>query len=138
MPFECEICKTPYTDSFLHGGQKYKLIDIERPQSKNFAIFKSLNQEKGTERTVHVIIPADSKRIFKLGRGHEADIRITDISVSRIHASLKFIGEEIFIEDNTSKFGTLMMMPKVVVGEGMYQSIQIGRTVINLQIKINR
>jgi hypothetical protein len=30
---------------------------------------------------------------IKLGRGHECEIRITDISVSRNHASIKYIND---------------------------------------------
>jgi hypothetical protein len=42
------------------------------------------------------------------GRGHECDIRITDISVSRFHACLKLKKNEFWIEDYTSKFGSLI------------------------------
>jgi pSer/pThr/pTyr-binding forkhead associated (FHA) protein len=45
---------------------------------------------------------------IKLGRGHECEIRITDISVSRSHAFLKFNGTHFSIFDNKSKFGTLV------------------------------
>jgi pSer/pThr/pTyr-binding forkhead associated (FHA) protein len=45
---------------------------------------------------------------IKLGRGHECEIRITDISVSRKHAYIKIQNNEFFILDNNSKFGTLV------------------------------
>ena len=45
---------------------------------------------------------------IKLGRGHDCEIRITDISVSRNHALIKNIGNNFFIFDNKSKFGTLV------------------------------
>lgn len=43
------------------------------------------NQSKGTH-----IISFAQKPMIKLGRGHESDVRITDISVSRCHAIIKF------------------------------------------------
>jgi hypothetical protein len=44
----------------------------------------------------------------KLGRGHDSDVRIPDISVSRFHALIKKTETGRFIlEDNNSKFGTL-------------------------------
>jgi len=43
-----------------------------------------------------------------IGWGHECDVRVTDISVSRSHALLKKIGEDYYIEDLNSKFGTLV------------------------------
>lgn len=45
---------------------------------------------------------------IKLGRGHDCEIRITDISVSRNHALIKFNGTGFYIFDNKSKFGTLV------------------------------
>ena len=48
---------------------------------------------------------------IKLGRGHDTDVRIHDISVSRLHAHIK--KDEFgryFIEDNSSKFGTLVQI----------------------------
>jgi pSer/pThr/pTyr-binding forkhead associated (FHA) protein len=40
---------------------------------------------------VHVIKPLQGgKTEFKLGRGHESDLRVSDISVSRCHAIIKY------------------------------------------------
>jgi len=47
-----------------------------------------------------------------MGRGHESDLRVSDISVSRCHAILKYDWEKshgYFLEDNLSKFGTLVL-----------------------------
>ena len=41
-----------------------------------------------TSKVVHVINFAHTEEI-KMGRGHDADVRITDISVSRLHAMIK-------------------------------------------------
>ncbi len=48
----------------------------------------------------------DSNQV-KIGRASDADVRITDISVSRNHAELKLINGEFYISDCHSKFGTL-------------------------------
>ena len=44
------------------------------------------------------------------GRGHETDVRITDITVSRQHAILNYSNEKFYIKDNNSKFGTLILL----------------------------
>lgn len=136
--FECELCKTPYPYTFLQQDIKYSLIDVKKPLDKTFAVIKSLNQDKGTSRTIHVVTPGSIKRNFLLGRGHEADLRVTDISVSRIHAAMKFTEDGVYVEDNVSKFGTLMMIPKLTISEGKEKVIQMGRTVIKFQVKANR
>ena len=52
----------------------------------------------------------NEKSFIKVGRGHETDIRVTDISVSRFHARINrsLTTGEYFVEDNKSKFGTLV------------------------------
>ena len=51
----------------------------------------------------------NSKTKIKIGRGHDNDLRIADISVSRCHAFIKKDTKgNIVLEDNQSKFGTLV------------------------------
>jgi pSer/pThr/pTyr-binding forkhead associated (FHA) protein len=55
----------------------------------------------------------ESRNYIKVGRGHDAHVRITDISVSRCHAYFKKTTKGDFVlEDNSSKFGTLVQMRK--------------------------
>lgn len=44
------------------------------------------------------------------GRGNDSDVKISDISVSRLHALLKIKEDKIYIEDHQSKFGTLILL----------------------------
>ena len=61
---------------------------------------------------MHIIKPDATKDTFKMGRGHESDLRINDISVSRCHALIKFRDGRFLLEDNLSKFGTLVLIKK--------------------------
>ena len=140
--FECEICKTIYPckiDIILvcieHLGAKYPLADVEVPSTGNFILLESLIQEKNTSRIVNVVVPNETNNVFKLGRGHESDIRINDISVSRFHAQLKFSEEGFYIEDNNSKFGTLAWIPNIEINPGLGRAVQVGRTIISLNVK---
>jgi pSer/pThr/pTyr-binding forkhead associated (FHA) protein len=55
----------------------------------------------------------DQRDFIKVGRGHDSEVRITDISVSRCHALIKRSNKGDFIvEDNNSKFGTLVLLRK--------------------------
>ena len=56
-------------------------------------------------------MPDQEKKMFKLGRGHESDVRVSDISVSRCHALVKYNEQNgrFYLEDNLSKFGTLVL-----------------------------
>jgi pSer/pThr/pTyr-binding forkhead associated (FHA) protein len=49
------------------------------------------------------------RQFIRVGRGHDADIRVTDISVSRFHAKINRSEDgSFYVEDNKSKFGTLL------------------------------
>jgi len=99
-------------------------------------VLESLEQEKNASRIVHVIKPSPTKETFKLGRGHEADLRINDISVSRCHAFIKYKKDRFLLEDNMSKFGTLVLVRGATpILTHFNKAMQIGRTVINFSIK---
>jgi hypothetical protein len=118
-----------------HGDLIYTTVDYDKPDG-NYLILESLEQEKNDSRIIHVIKPSDIKETFKLGRGHEADLRINDISVSRCHAFIKFKKDKFLLEDNMSKFGTLVLVrEKTPILPNFNKAMQIGRTVVNFSIK---
>jgi hypothetical protein len=109
--FECEICKQAYPYLFKVENRVYKLIDIQMPRNSNyFMVMESLPLEKNTSRTIHVLGFSTDKQQFNMGRGHESEVRVNDISVSRTHAIIKYKPEGFYIEDNKSKFGTLVLL----------------------------
>lgn len=76
------------------------------------------------------------KQIIKMGRSNDADVRITDISVSRNHAFLKLHQGNFYIEDNNSKFGTLLQIPEnFVVFPNRQLGLQLGKTFVSFTMK---
>lgn len=77
---------------------------------------------------------------IKLGRGHECEIRITDISVSRNHALIKHNYDGFYIFDNKSKFGTLVREEGTLSMEisNSERAVQIGRTFISMELSRKR
>jgi hypothetical protein len=103
---ECEICRWELPLSLRTRGQLFNLFDFEKPQCP-FVILEAFCSERSSAKYVHVISTA-SKSCIRLGRGHDSDVRINDISVSRCHAVIKFEDGVFRLEDNSSKFGTLV------------------------------
>ena len=63
-------------------------------------------------KVVHVFdLTHDS---FMVGRSIETDMKIADISVSRTHSFFKIKDNKIVVEDNGSKFGTLVKIQRPV------------------------
>ena len=132
--FNCEICRTPYPFKFkLNGVEKpFELIDLEKPAGCDYIILESLNQmkENCNIKSIHVIQLGTDE--LTIGRGHESDVRINDISVSRNHAKLKYNPEDgtILLRDLKSKFGTLILIKKPLMIKEKKIHLQIGRTYI--------
>ena len=132
--FNCEICKTPYPFKFkLNGIEKpFELIDLQKPTDCNYIILESLNQmkENCNIKSIHVIQLNGEELI--IGRGHDSDVRIHDISVSRNHAKIKYNLDEgtLLLRDLKSKFGTLILIKNPLKIKEKKIHLQIGRTYI--------
>ena len=134
--FNCEICKTPYPFKFKLSSdttKTFELIDLQKPSpDTDYIILESLNQmkENCNIKSIHVIQLNGDELI--IGRGHESDVRINDISVSRSHAKLKYDPKEgtLLLRDLKSKFGTLILIKKPLKIKTDKIHLQIGRTYI--------
>lgn len=132
----CELCRTLYPAYIDTGSGRETLVEV--PQTKApFIVLENMvrDSQQHTSRGLHVISLADNK-LLKLGRGHESDIRIADVSISRCHATVRFQRGHFILEDNNSKFGTLVAMRKpraLEAGSGL--SIQMGRSVLSLTLQ---
>jgi hypothetical protein len=135
--FECEICKQSYPYIFKSGDKLFKLIEIEEPKaSTNYILMESMPLDKNTAMTIHMLTASEHKNTWKMGRGHESEVRINDISVSRFHAILKYRDDGFYIEDNNSKFGTIVLVQdRVPLKEDHAIAVQSGRTVVSFTMR---
>ena len=110
------------------------MINLNIPQGP-FIVLESLVPDKNGLKVIHTIMPKPGKNSLKLGRGHESEVRIGDISVSRIHAIIKFENNKFIIEDATSKFGTLKLITNSMeIRSQTFQYFQVGRTLIKITL----
>ncbi len=125
------------SDTFMKHGHLYKLFDLELPPpGENFLLLQSLTFEKNSQRTIHLLRPDDIKSRFVLGRGHEADLRVNDISVSRCHSVIRFTDQKYYLEDSQSKFGTLKLATgHIEIRDDHPVPLQIGRSVVSFAFK---
>eukprot|EP00435_Cladocopium_sp_Y103_P058940 s528_g20.t3 len=93
------------------------------------------DSQQHSSRGLHVVSLAETK-LLKLGRGHESNVRIADVSISRLHATIRYQKGSFVLEDHNSKFGTLVAMKKPrQLDHGSAISIQVGRTVLSLSLQ---
>lgn len=134
--FEWEVCKKKYPYTLRHGNDTfYNIFDIDIPNGP-FWILESLSIDKNSSRMIFIMKPQNDQMEFRVGRGHDSDIRVSDISVSRYHARVKFQDGKFLLEDNTSKFGTLVMIKdRTPIIKNYTWAVQSGRTVVTYMLK---
>ena len=136
-PIECEICKTKFPDFIRHKDKLYEILE-PNIDFESYCFFEILTLDKDGKRYIYVI-NLDKNFKLKLGRGHEANLTLSDISVSRVHSILTVENKKIFLEDNDSKFGTLILVQSHILKliEDLPLYIQVGRTFLDCKIKKN-
>eukprot|EP00747_Dinoflagellata_sp_TGD_P170202 gnl/TRDRNA2_/TRDRNA2_201152_c0_seq1.p1 gnl/TRDRNA2_/TRDRNA2_201152_c0~~gnl/TRDRNA2_/TRDRNA2_201152_c0_seq1.p1 ORF type:complete len:448 (+),score=62.26 gnl/TRDRNA2_/TRDRNA2_201152_c0_seq1:141-1484(+) len=135
-PLSCELCKSSYPAYVHHANERFPLVEVPWT-APPFIVLENMvrDPQAHASRGLHVISLAENK-LLKLGRGHESDVRIADVSISRCHATIRFHRGNFVLEDNHSKFGTLLAMkkPRTLEPDSTI-SIQVGRTVLSLSLQ---
>lgn len=133
-PLQCELCKCNYPGYLSHDGiTEEPLMEVPRTQPPFIVLENAMPLSRGNSasRGLHVISLAEKP--LMLGRGHESDIRIADVSMSRCHASIRAQGGQFLLQDNESKFGTLVALRRPFMLEASKPlCLQVGRTVLSL------
>ena len=135
---ECELCKAKFPDLIEHNNKIHHLLDFSK-DFESYLTLESLTLDKYKNKFIYVISLMNSNKKMKLGRGHECEILLSDISVSRVHCFLlaDSANKNLYIIDNDSKFGTLILYqaPFIKLEELLPLNIQIGRTYVKCLVK---
>ena len=132
---DCELCKTKLPDYIRHKNKLYKIIEF-KIDFKNYISFENLTLDKQKNKFIYVI-NLDKKKDIRIGRGHEANIILSDISVSRVHCLLNVYNKNVYLQDNEAKYGTLVLVqtPRLNIIDNIDLNLQIGRSFINCKNK---
>jgi hypothetical protein len=129
---ECEICKDKLPFSFIYQGISFDLISLSLPQ-KPFLLMEE-RRLKTFPYILHLVTPQGSP--ISVGRGVDNDVVINHSSVSRDHVLIE-LGEDFYVRDLNSKFGTLALVTKsLVVGRNDVLPIQVGKTLLMISAKM--
>jgi len=131
----CELCKENFPDYVKVNNTIYSIWDFSELKFNNFICLDSLpfNGKKSI-----FIISFDKKNLIKIGRCHENDLKISDVTISRFHCQIYKTNENKFLlEDCNSKFGSLIYLncQNLRIFPFSNLPIQIGRTFLEFSIK---
>ena len=135
--FECELCKEQIPERIKYNDEIISLIEMENLKQP-YIIFENIyhnnvNYIGNYFDHQHIfVVQLNNKNRIKIGRSNDADMRLSDISVSRTHAFLHLKNNEFYLEDCKSKFGSLLLIQnKIMFIPDKPLSIQIGRFHLN-------
>jgi len=139
----CEICKEKFPEMAFDviNGKSYEIYNPEYFITSlsdiyhNYAIFESF--ELISNKKIIYIISFDTKNTITIGRSQNSDMKIADVTISRIHSILlRTKDNKIMIKDANSKFGTLILLQSknILINEKIL-SIQIGKILLNLHME---
>ena len=132
---ECDICKSPFPENVKVKHTTYTVIDLNRPYT-NYVIIEGIVREAPDVKSIFVVNFNEVKTI-KIGRASDADLRLSDISVSRSHAQIMLIKGQLVLVDTKSKFGTLVNAGnKLCVLPYKSLAVQKGNIFLKLNMKL--
>ncbi len=101
----CDICKSLFPENIKIKKKTFNIINLERPEN-NYLILEGIIKESTEQKSIFLVNLKDKN--IKIGRASDADIRLSDISVSRAHAIITLYNGVLTLNDTKSKFGTLI------------------------------
>ena len=132
----CELCKTQFPD-YIRYKEKLYNITFYKPNFKEFLVFESLRNDRNSNNKSRYIniVSFDNRKFINIGRSNKCDFSIPEISLSRFHSLIYKIKGELYIEDNKSKFGTLILIQNnnIEINNYMPLKLQIARTYIKIK-----
>lgn len=82
---QCELCQESFEDKMK--GTMFSVLDFEKPQDE-YLVIESV--KSAPAKVIHVF-SLEKNDTFKIGRSVDTDMKIADISVSRLHSYIKIL-----------------------------------------------
>ena len=132
----CELCKEKFPDYIIHNNIYYNIL-FYKPKFEEFIIFESMKSSIVKNRNYHVL-SLDNKNFISIGRAGECELSFAELSVSRNHCLIHKEKGKLYLEDNTSKFGTLVLIQNknMVINDFMTLKIQVNKTFVKFKLDI--
>ena len=120
---------------YVKHNDRYYNISFYKPKFEEFVVLESMRADKHKAKFIH-IISYDKKSSINIGRANECELSISELSVSRFHCIIHKDEGELFLEDNSSKFGTLVLIQNsnMFMNDYVPLKVQTNKTYIKFKI----
>jgi len=134
---DCDLCKQAYPSHVRVGGVSTPLVEVPQPAGP-FLVLEQVSRSRRAGGGAGVLVAslAEGGNGLTFGRAQGAGFRVDDISISRLHARISFREGRFVLEDNGSRFGTLVYMRQpYALSSGETVSIQTGGAVVSFTLR---
>ena len=156
---QCELCKENLPHFIKHKNRYFNLTELEQNFDNDLKLDDNKNKKENKDKSsdnnyvvldtistdddsppLRYIAKFSKNNILKIGRGLDMNLIMNDLSISRNHCQLQISENgKIYLQDNDSKFGTLVLVQTkaIEILKGQILTIQVGRTFFNISYKKN-
>lgn len=135
----CDVCKNEFPVMVSIGAKKVSLLPGLPKVATPFLVL-SIPRRRGEDSSRphgerFIFAPSESGAVLKIGRGRDSQLRVDDVSVSRVHANVTLVDGAFVLKDNNAKFQTVIRPTKPqVLSQAEPLSLQMGRTVLSMAL----
>ena len=134
----CELCKNNFPYYIKFNNNLYNILPYQS-KFNEYLLFETL--DKTNKKTINIVSLVNKNKI-NIGRLSSCDICIKESSLSRSHCIIHKdkLKSELYIEDNDSKFGTLILIQnnKIEINDYFPLRLQINTIYIKIKKNLNK
>ena len=134
----CELCKSNFPYYIKYINNIYNIIPYYN-QFKEYLLFELMNKEG--KQTIN-IFSLENKNEINIGRCSSNDICLLEKTLSRFHSIIHKDKDkgELYIEDNNSRFGTLVLIQsnKIEINNYFPLRLEINSVCIKIKRKLEK
>jgi len=133
---DCDLCKQAYPSHVCVGGVSTPLVEVPQPEGP-FVVLEQMSRSRRAGGSAGVLVASLAHDgVLTIGRANGTGFRVDDVSISRLHAKISFREGRFILEDNKSRFGTLVCMRQpYALSTGETVSIQTGGAVVSFTLR---
>ena len=134
-PVVCELCKTKFPDYIKFKNRFFPLINFTN-EYNSYLTLESLTLDKYQNKFIYVVSIEENRKI-PIGKHQDCEIVLSDRSIDMVHCFMTINNKQVYLEDNDSKFGTLVLVQtkRIKLFQGTPLYLQIGRSFLEILVK---
>lgn len=133
----CDMCQAKYPYSIQQNEKNFPIVKIVEPLNDPYILISAYEIESERVKIIYLIeLKSNVDKTISVGRNERNELHFSDASVSRVHSHLLWSKNQLFLYDNDSKFGTLLLVKgRALIKQIENQRLAIDRFMLEFAVK---